>query len=295
MPAQAHERVAVLHRDAGRVRLDHERRDAAALTVVLGNAGHHHDEFGDHAVRRPQLHAVEQVRLAVVGRRRGRRHPRRVGADIGLGQQERGHRTTRTARQEALLLLIGAELLHRLRYADRLVRGHQRTESRVHRPDQHQRAPVVRHRQAESAVLGRNLHAEHTQVGESLQILVRDAGLALDQQAVEGLAVRREPAEELVPADGVVGRGAWMRMDQRQVEVARGTAPWRSSVAPTPSPGPPQQSPEPPAHQHPARPARQYSHHTPYSTVAPSRPVPGRPPSTPRLTTTLPLARPLST
>ena len=73
-PAQAHEGVPPLHRDAGRGALDDERRDAAASTRVLRHPRHDHEQLGDDPVGGPH-HAVEQVGRAVVGERRGALHP----------------------------------------------------------------------------------------------------------------------------------------------------------------------------------------------------------------------------
>ena len=52
-------------------------------------------------------------------------------------------------------------------------------------PIEHQRASVVQHRQAEAAVLLRDLHAEDAEVAEALDVLVGDLRLALDLAAVE--------------------------------------------------------------------------------------------------------------
>ncbi len=67
-PAQAHERVALLDGDAVGVSLDHERGDAAAVTLALGHPGHHHQEVSDDSVGGPQLYAVQHVLGSVGGR-----------------------------------------------------------------------------------------------------------------------------------------------------------------------------------------------------------------------------------
>ena len=89
-PAQPHERVAVLDGDARRVVGQDERGDAAAAAVGLRDLRHHDDDVGDRAVGRPQLEPVEQVARAVLGRGGRGGEPGGVGADVGLGQQERG-------------------------------------------------------------------------------------------------------------------------------------------------------------------------------------------------------------
>ena len=56
------------------------------------------------------------------------RQPRRVGADVGLGEQERADVGARHLGQPLLLLLVGAEQHQRLRQADRLVGRQQRRQ-----------------------------------------------------------------------------------------------------------------------------------------------------------------------
>ena len=84
--AQAHEGVAVLDRDALGVGLDDEGGDAALVALGLRHPGHDDEEVGDHAVGGPQLHSVEDVVVPVGDGRGG--EAGRVGADVGLGQQE---------------------------------------------------------------------------------------------------------------------------------------------------------------------------------------------------------------
>ena len=119
--AQAHERVAVLDGDAGSVGLDDEGGDAAALPFGRGDSRHHHQQLRDDAVRRPELDPVELVGLPAVHGDGGHRQPRRVGADVGLGEQERADRPPGAAGQVALLLFLGAGQLQRFGDADGLV------------------------------------------------------------------------------------------------------------------------------------------------------------------------------
>ena len=57
--------------------------------------------------------------------------PRRVGADVGLGEQERARcRVVATRGQPLALLLLGAEHAQRLGHADRLVGAQQRARAR---------------------------------------------------------------------------------------------------------------------------------------------------------------------
>ena len=93
-PAQPHELDARLDDHAvGRAR-DDEGGDAAVVTVAAGHLGQHDDDVGHSPVGRPQLAAVEEVARAVLGGRRGGRHPGGVGAHAGLGQREGGQMRT---------------------------------------------------------------------------------------------------------------------------------------------------------------------------------------------------------
>lgn len=118
--AQPHEGVAVLHGDARGVGLDDEGGDAAPVPLGGGDPGHDHEQVGHDAVGRPELHTVQDVVAPVVGHRRGG-ETGRVGSDVGFGEQEGGDVGPREAGQEGVLLLLGAEHLQRLRYADGLV------------------------------------------------------------------------------------------------------------------------------------------------------------------------------
>ena len=174
-----------------RVGLDDERGDAAAVPLGLRHLRHHHEQRGDRAVGGPQLHAVEPV--AAVDRRRRGGQPGRVGADVGLGQQERGDLTGGQPGQELLLLLVGAEELQRLRYADRLVRRQQRAERRVDRADQRQRLAVVQVGQAEAAVLLVDLHAERAELGEAAGTPRRGSARRA-RSAAPSIGLERTPA-----------------------------------------------------------------------------------------------------
>jgi hypothetical protein len=189
---QTHEGVACLDSDAFALGVDDEGADAAAAPDVLRHPRHHHDQLCDHAVGRPQLHPVEEICRAVLGRRRGGRHPSRVGPDVGLGEQERSDRAGGAPGQEPLLLLLGAEHSDRLGNADRLVRRHQRTDARMDRPDQHQSPAVVGHAEPEAAVLAGDLDPEGADLGQRGDVLVRDPVLALDALPVERLADRAQ-------------------------------------------------------------------------------------------------------
>src|SRR5690606_21446933 len=73
--------------------------------------------------------------------------------------------------------------------------------------------------EARAAVGFGDLHAEHADAGQRLDVLVRDAGLALDDGAVQfGFADGAQAIEERLGARGVVGRGARVRVDQIEPE-----------------------------------------------------------------------------
>lgn len=218
--AQPHEGVAVLDGDAVRRGLDDEGGDAALVPIGLRYACHDHEQIGDDAVRGPQLHAVQDVVVTV---RYGRhRHARRVGADVRLGEQERADVRAGTARQELVLLLLGAELLQRLRYADRLMGGEQRADRRIRGADEGEGLVVVHLGEAEPAVLRVDLHAEGAELLEPVDHLVGDLRLALDARRIDlRLAEVAELGQELLAALGVLVRGQRVRMDQVEPEAAQ--------------------------------------------------------------------------
>jgi hypothetical protein len=218
---EAHERVAPLDRDALGCGLDDEGADPAATALVLGHPGHHHDQLGDDPVGGPQLDAVEEVRRTVVGEGGRRRHPGGVGADVGLGEQERGDRASGAAGQEPLLLLVGAEHLHRFGDSDRLVSRQECAEARMNRAEQHQCPAVVGHAEPEAAVLAWDLHAEGADLRECREVVVGDLVLALDALAVEPFAHRTQLGQEGFAALDVGGGAAGVRVHQGEVEAAQ--------------------------------------------------------------------------
>jgi hypothetical protein len=219
--AQAHERVAVLDAHALGVVGQHERADAAAPALALGHLGHDDHDVGDRAVGGPQLAAVEAVAAAVLGRRRRGAETRRVRADVGLGQQERGDVGARDLRQPLALLGLGAEQQQRLGDADRLVRRQQRAERRVPGAHERQRPVVVHLRQAEPAVLLGHLHPERAEVLEAVDHGLGDLRVALDLQRIDVLG--EEGAQPLQERLALLHRGGvelGLRVDQVEVQAA---------------------------------------------------------------------------
>ncbi len=98
----------------------------ALIFLVAGIARHHHQQLGEGAVRAPELLAVQDVGIALRRALGGGGEAGRVGADRRLGQGEGRDRPCRAARQIALLLLRGAEVLERLGEPDRLMRREKR-------------------------------------------------------------------------------------------------------------------------------------------------------------------------
>jgi hypothetical protein len=80
--------------------------------AIAGGARHQHDVLGLDAVAAPLLAAVDDVAVAVLDR--ARRHRADVGAGLRLGDRDRGDDAAlRDLRQEALALLLGAEVQQR--------------------------------------------------------------------------------------------------------------------------------------------------------------------------------------
>ncbi len=189
------------------------------MALGLRHARHDDEEVGHHAVGGPQLDPVQHVVVAV--RDGGGGQACRVGADVRLGEQEGGDVGAGAARQEGVLLLLGAEDFHRLRYADRLMGGEQGADRGAGRTGQGERLVVVDLGQPEAAVLGVDLHAERAELLEPGDDLVGDPGVALDPGRVDlRLAEVAQFGEKLLAAlDVVVGRER-MGVDEVEAEAA---------------------------------------------------------------------------
>ena len=210
---ETHEVTAVLDLHARPIGVDDEGADL----LRRGVARHHDEELGERAVGAPELLAVQQKHVAVTHRRRG--EARRIGADVRLGEGKGGDRTRRAAWQIFLFLLRGAEELQRLRHPDRLVRGEERADVVVGAADHLHDLAVLRDREAEPAVLLRDLHPEGAELAEPVDDVVGVLARLVDRDAVdlfaqEGLELVVEHGE--LRALPVVHRKG---MDERQEEV----------------------------------------------------------------------------
>ncbi|CAB4956091.1 unannotated protein [freshwater metagenome] len=218
---ETHELVAVLDRDALGVVLEDERRDAAAVTLALRDLRHDHDDVGDRAVRRPELAARDAVARAVLGRDGRAGDARRVGADVGLRQEEGGDVVLGDLREPLLLLLLRAGDHQRLGDADGLVRGEEGAEGAVPGADHGQGAVVVDLGEPEAAVLLRDLHAEGAELLEPVDDLVRDLRVALDLEVIDLVGQEAlELLEEDLAARRLLGVVRRQRVHQVEAEVA---------------------------------------------------------------------------
>ena len=219
---QAHEVVAVLDRDARGVGLDDERGDAAAAAVVLGHLRHHDEQLGDHAVGGPELDPVEQVRRAVLGRRR-RACPSRAGSEPTSGSVSRNARD-RALRRSAAGTAASAPRCRTSSPAPGTPIDWCADSSApmlgCTEPGEHQRLAVVGHGQPEAAVLRGIFMPKAPSSASAVDVLVGDRGLALDRAAVERLADLAQLGQERLAARDVVGLGARVRVDQVEVEPA---------------------------------------------------------------------------
>lgn len=194
------------------------------------------EEVGDHAVGGPQFHSVEDV-VVPVGYRAGR-EAGRVGADVGLGEEEGADVGAGAPGQELLLLFLGAEQLQRLGYADRLVGREQDADRGARRAYQGQRLVVVDLGEAEAAVLGVDLHAEGAELLEPVDDVVGDAGLAFDEGSVDlRLAEVAESREELLAAPGVLLGGHRVGVDEVEPEASEEEFLGETGLAPVLLPG----------------------------------------------------------
>ena len=128
--------------------------------------GHDDQQLGERSVRAPELGAVQDVVLSVLGQLDAGRQSSGVRAHLGLGERERADLTARTARQVLVLELVGPKELQRLRNTDRLVGGQQCGEVSVNTAQHLHDLRVFELVEAQTAVLSRNLHAEGAHLGE---------------------------------------------------------------------------------------------------------------------------------
>ncbi len=190
------------------------------LPVVRGHPCHHDDQLGDDTVGGPQLHPVEHVRRAVVGSVAVRAHPGRVGADVGLGEQERGDRRPGAAGQERPASAPRCRTASPAR-ARRSTGGPTPAPPGSGGPTRSASAPC---RSRTSTGRARrtpgDLHAERPDSASPSRYVVGDLRLALDHAAVDLVADLAQPGQELLAAGLVLGVGARVRVDQDEVEVA---------------------------------------------------------------------------
>ena len=185
--------------DARPVALDDEGGDAARVGV----ARHHDVEFGQGAVRAPQLLAVEGEGGPVFRALGGGRESGGVRTHIVLGEREGADGSLGEAGEVRLLLRLGAEHLERLPHADRLMSGEEGDDVAVHGTHDPHRVGVLRLVEPEAAVLLRHLDAERAALGERPHDLGRDLAVPVD--AVRIHLVAQEDPQVLRPRAGALG------------------------------------------------------------------------------------------
>ena len=125
-----------------------------ALAVRRRRAGHHGEDVRDAAVGDVVLGAVQDVRGAVLGRRRGGLDVAGVGAGFGFGEREGAElRAVEEPRQPLRLLFLRAEE-HERANADRVVRVDEHRDAGVVPAQDLHRLEVLLLAEAEPAELG---------------------------------------------------------------------------------------------------------------------------------------------
>ncbi len=212
--------------------LDDEGRAAVALAVGLGEDD---VEVGDAGVRDPVLLPVDDPLVAVLDGARAQGG--RVRAGLGLGQREGGRPlAARAARQETLLLLVGAEELDRQR-AELLDHEDQRRRRARHGDLldghlQHQRAG------AGAAVLLVEGQAEDVVLGEQLADVARILRRAVDLGGARGDLLLREPADHVAQVGELlrdrigVGCRRGHAVDGTSGQCGLTKGPWRGYIGP---------------------------------------------------------------
>ena len=202
------------------VGLDDERGDAALVARRdFGHARHDDEQVGDDAVGGPQLDAVEDVVVAV--RARPWCQPGRVGADVGLGEQERGDVACGAARQEpSFCSWVPKSFTGWGTPIDWWADSSAPSAGARSRPA---RAPCCsrpgsgRGRRTSRSIFMPNAPSSF----EAVDDLVGDPGLALDQGAVDFVSQNsRSLARNSSPRRDVLGVGARVRVDQVEAEAA---------------------------------------------------------------------------
>ena len=178
--ADPHEVQSVDDLDARPIHLDDERGDLSRVRVP----GHDHDDLGHRPVRAPELLAVEDV-VSVLRALDGRGQAGRVGADIVLGEGERGDRARCQPRQILLLLFLRAEELQWLRNADGLMSREERYETSVDAADNRQDPAVLALIEAEAAVLASDLEAERPHLPQAVHDVWRNLALPIDSLRID--------------------------------------------------------------------------------------------------------------
>ena len=217
--AQAHRVEALADLQALHPLLQHQR-DVLVAPVHLA-AGEGGDHVGARAVADVALLAVQHPRA--VGLLDGARLDLvRVRARLGLGQGEgRELAPGGQVGQPSLLLLVGAEQGDAL-VADRLVHPEHDRQGGVDLPDRLEHARVAGLGQALAAVSLVHVEAQHPDLAEVADDLVRNPALLLDAARVVVLgAVLAKPAVEVADPLLLVGVGRGPGKDQLLVDLAQ--------------------------------------------------------------------------
>ena len=189
-------------REAGRVGLDEERRDARVAGVRIG-LREDGVEVRDAGVRDEALAAVEDVLVAVADR--GRPHRGGVGAGAGFGQRVRGQPLAgRELRQVALLLLLRARELEPERAE--LLHGEQQAARRADLRDLLDRDEREQRAGAGAAPLLVVEEAEELVLAEELDDVPRELVRLVDLGRTRRDALARERAHELADLPLLLGQ-----------------------------------------------------------------------------------------
>jgi hypothetical protein len=194
----------------GAVGLHDEGRDAARPAGRSVRLGEHHVEVGDAEVRDPVLRPGHDPLVAVA--HGARDHAAGIRARLGLRQREGGRPLAgRAARQEALLLLLGAEELDRQRpelldHQDQRARR-ARARDLLHGDVEHQRAGPG------PAVLLLQGQAEDVVLGQQPAHVPGILGLRVDLRGPGRDALRDQPPHGVAELHLLLGEGVLRRRD----------------------------------------------------------------------------------
>ena len=199
--------------------------------------GHYDQHLGECTVGTPQLGSVHDVLCAVFREGGHRGQTCGVGADFGLGKGERADLSSSAARQVFFLGFVRTKELQWLRHSDGLVGAQQGSQVAVTAAQEFHDLCVFELVEAQSAILGWNLHskgAHFRELGDMPHVVLATV-IHLD-----GVPSVPQEDGELFKEDLEFGTPLgtlWVRVDELKLEVSEKQLLHKAGVLPGGFPG----------------------------------------------------------